>query len=109
MDFVMAAATAHAPRLGGGGAVIEVPWLRIVLALLLCSGIAWGAVLWLRRGRGWRMGQRPAAAIDVIEGRRLNQYAELSLVRVQGREYAILSSAQRQRVLSSIAVQDDTP
>ncbi|MEH3040409.1 MAG: hypothetical protein PGN21_10150 [Sphingomonas paucimobilis] len=110
MDFVIAAAaTAHAPRLGGGGAAIEIPWLRIVGALLLCSAVAWAAVLWLRRGGRWAGARRPAAGIAVVESRRLNQFAEVSLVRVQGREYAILSSAQQQRVLSSLAVQDDAP
>lgn len=109
MDVVMAAATAHAHRLGGGGAAIEIPWLRIVGALLLCSAVAWAAVLWLRRGGGWRGVRRLAARIEVVESRRINQYGEVSLVRVQGREYAILSSAQQQRVLSSVAVQDDAP
>lgn len=103
--LIAATAAAHAPRLGGGAAV-EIPWLRMTVALLLCSGVALMAVLWLRRG-GWR-GVGPArGGIAVVESRRLNQYAELSLVRVQGREYAILSSAQQQRILSSIAVAED--
>lgn len=108
MGFVIAAtaATAQVPRLGGGTAV-EIPWLRIVVALLLCSAVAWVAVLWLRRGGGWPRARPVRAGIEVIESRRLNHHADLSLVRVHGREYAILSSAQQQRVLSSIAVPDD--
>ena len=101
-----AAAMAHTPRLGGGAAV-EIPWVRIVVALLLCSGVAWAAVLWLRRGGGWPAIKPARGRIEVVESRRLNHYAELSLVRVQGREYAILSSAQQQRVLSRVAVPDD--
>lgn len=101
-----AAAVAHAPRLGGGVAV-EIPWVRIVVALLLCSGVAWAAVLWLRRGGGWPTRTPAHRRIVVVESRRLNPHADLSLVRVQGREYAILSSAQQQRVLSSIAVAEE--
>lgn len=104
--LIAAAATAHAPRLGGGAAV-EIPWLRIVVALLLCSTVAWAAVLWLRRGGRWPGVGQARARVEVVESRRLNQYAELSLVRVQGREYAILSSAQQQHVLSSIVVPGD--
>jgi len=103
---IAAAAAAQVPRLGGGAAV-EIPWARIVVALLLCSGIAWAAVLWLRRGGRWPAIKAVHAGIEVVESRRLNQYADVSLVRVQGREYAILSSAQQQRVLSSVAVAEE--
>lgn len=103
MGGLIAAAAAGPARLGGGGAV-EIPWLRIVVALVLCTMVAVLVVLWLRRrGGGWTLpGVRGEARIEVIESRRLNQYADLSLVRVQGRGYAILSGAQAHHVLSSV-------
>lgn len=104
--MIAVAAGAHVPRLGGGVAV-EIPWLRIAVALLLCSGVAWAGVLWLRRGGRWPALKPARTRIVVIESRRLNQYADVSLVRVQGREYAILSSVRQQRVLSSVALAED--
>ncbi len=107
MGRMIATAAAGSARLGGGSEV-EIPWLRIVMALILCAMVAVLVVLWLRRRSGWRMpGLARQARIEVIESRRLNQYAELSLVRVQGREYAILSGTQAHRVLSSM-MPDDT-
>ncbi len=103
---IAAAAAAQVPRLGGGTAV-EIPWARIVVALLLCSGLAWAAVLWLRRVGGRPRIRSARAGIEVVESRRLNHHADVSLVRVQGREYVILSSAQQLRVLSSVALAED--
>lgn len=102
MGGLIAVAAAAPVRLGGGAGV-EVPWLRIGAALMLCAMVALLMALWLRRRGGWRLpvvGRE--ARIEVVESRRLNQYAELSLVRVQGREYAILSGVQANRVLSSM-------
>lgn len=104
--LIAAAAMAHAPRLGGG-AVVGIPWARIAVALLLCSGVALLAVLWLRQRGGWPRVGSVRTGIEVVESRRLNHYADVSLVRLHGREYAILSSAQQQRVLSSVAVPED--
>jgi hypothetical protein len=40
-----------------------------------------------------------ARRIEVIESRRVSQHADLCLVRCDGEEYLILSSAQQQQIL----------
>ncbi len=100
-------ALAQAGHLGGGGAV-DVSLTRIVLALILCVMVAVLAVLLLKRSGG----KVDLAAIgrlfvklpvqrriEVIETRRVSQYADVCLVRCDAREYLILCAPQQQTVL----------
>jgi flagellar biogenesis protein FliO len=103
MGGLIQTAAAHPARLGGGAAV-EVPVLRIVVALILCAMVAVLAALWLKRRGGWLRVPSLRAGIEVVESRRLGQHADLSLVRVQGREYAILCGPHQHRILSSAAL-----
>jgi hypothetical protein len=100
-------ALASPGRLGGGGGV-DVSLTRIVMALVLGTMLAGLAALAIKRGGGrfdMAAVRRLFAAlptarrIEVIESRRVSQHADLCLVRCDGEEYLILSSAQQQRIL----------
>lgn len=109
-------ALASPGRLGGGGAV-DVSLTRIVMALVLGTMLAVLAALAIKRGGGrfdMAVVRRlfvalPAARrIHVIESRRVSQHADLCLVRCDGEEYLILSSAQQQQILRT-GVSVDAP
>lgn len=100
-------ALASPGRLGGGGAV-DVSLTRIVVALLLGTMLAVLAALAIKRGGGRfdmavmrrLFAKLPVVRrIEVIESRRVSQHADLCLVRCDGEEYLILSSAQQQQIL----------
>jgi flagellar biogenesis protein FliO len=108
-ELTSSPALAQAGRLGGGGGGVDVSLTRIVSALILCLMLAALAALLLKRSGGRvdtrvlrRMFVRlPQAArrIDVIETRRVSQYADVCLLRCDGREYLILCAQQQQTVL----------
>jgi hypothetical protein len=107
LPCLFSAAPALAQRLGGGGGV-DVSLTRIAMALILCLMIAALAVLLLKRNGGridlpafHRLvpAARPARRIDVIETRRVSQYADVCLLRCDGREYLILCAQQQQTLL----------
>ncbi len=88
---------------------------RIVLALLLCIGIAVVAAIIIKRGGGqfnWARWHRslselaPERRMRVVEARRISVHADLCLVRCDAREYLILSSATAQQVLESRTLED---
>jgi len=99
-------------RLGSGSAV-DIPVGRIVIAFLICVGIAFLAILLIRQrmGRndlsGWvrRIGAR-SGAIDVVEVRRLSVQSEIGLVRHDGREYLLLLQGNSSRVLREREIAD---
>lgn len=101
-------ALAQAGRLGGGGSV-DVSLTRIITALILCLMLAALAALLLKRSGGkidvpalrGLFAQMPVAPrrIQVIETRRVSQYADVCLLRCDGRDYLILSAQQQQTVL----------
>jgi hypothetical protein len=100
-------AWASAGKLGGGGA-LNISLTRIVLAMLLCVMIAVIAALLLKKGGGRidlaalrRLTARLPVErrIQVIETRRISQYADVCLMRCDGDEYLVLCSADRQTVL----------
>lgn len=104
-----APAIARAGRLGGGSGGVDVSLTRIVTALILCLMLAALAALLLKH-RGGRfdlgalrgfVGQMPGTArrIDVIETRRISQYADVCLLRCDGRDYLILCAEHQQTVL----------
>lgn len=99
---MIAVAVAAASGLGGGGAV-EVPLLRIVVAFVLCAGVALLAILLLRQrfGRGGSSWPRRMATgtIEVCEVRRVTLHADVGVVRHDGREYLLLLQAGASRVL----------
>ncbi|MES2442148.1 MAG: hypothetical protein V4574_04905 [Pseudomonadota bacterium] len=102
-------ALAQAGRLGGGGGGVDVSLTRIVTALILCLMLAALAVLLLKRSGGKvdvavmrRLFARLPAAerrIEVIETRRVSQYADVCLMRCDGRDYLILCAQHQQTVL----------
>lgn len=88
---------------------------RIMLALLLCIGIAVIAAIAIKRGGGqFNLARWPRSLGDlaserrmhVIEARRISVHADLCLVRCDAREYLILSSATAQQVLETRIVGD---
>ena len=94
-----------ATRLGDGDGV-DIPVGRIVLALLACILIAFFAIILLReRLRGgeaasWLRRLTPKrGVIDVVEVRRLSVYAEIGVVRHDGREYLMLLQAGANTIL----------
>ncbi|WP_156347249.1 MULTISPECIES: hypothetical protein [unclassified Sphingomonas] len=91
---------AAAPARLGGGAALDVSLTRIVVALLLCLTLAVLAVVLVRRGGGrLTLPIRAERRIAVIESRRISPHADLCLLRCDGQEYVILSSAAGQQVL----------
>ncbi|WP_294288201.1 hypothetical protein [uncultured Sphingomonas sp.] len=102
---------AAAPQLGGGGG-LDVSAVRILAALVLSLAIAGAVILVLRRGGGridlsaLRLPTRVVGArrIAPIETRRISAHADLCLVRCDGIDYLILSSAGQQQVLRETAV-----
>lgn len=110
-------ALAQAGKLGGGGGGVDVSMTRVISALVLCLMLAALAVMLLKRNGGKidlpKLGglfvKLPVAArrIDVIETRRVSAHAEVCLLRCDGRDYLILSSAQQQTVLREAPVVED--
>lgn len=110
-----APAIASPGRLGGGGAV-DVSLTRIVMALVLGTMLAVLAALAIKRGGGRLdltamrrlFAALPAARrIEVIESRRVSQHADICLVRCDGEEYLILSSARQQKILRGATRESD--
>ena len=109
-------AWAGAGRLGGGGSP-DVSPARILAALVICIIIAFLAVL-LVRHRGGRISlvglrrrmEFGPPAIEVVETRRLSQYADACLIRHDDQEYLLLLQARGAHVLSakSLAAPPDT-
>lgn len=105
--FAASPAMADAGRLGGGGA-LNISLTRIVLALILCLMLAAIAALLIKRSGGRvdltalrrLMVKLPVQRrIEVIETRRVSQYADVCLIRCDGQEYLILCAGQQQTVL----------
>jgi len=120
----MASTSAVAQTLGKG-ADTDIPWLRLVAALLLCIGLAVGAAYALNRrlnGAGGPLGRpgltqmlstlvAPGGAaspprLSDIETRRLSTQVTVSVFRCDGRSFMVTASAQGHLVLVSL---DETP
>ena len=102
------AAPAAAQRLGGGAA-LAIPIGRIVAALLLCALLALAAVVAIkRRGGPLDLGgwsrllakASPPRRIEIVETHRASQYADISLIRCDARNYLVLCSSAAQTVLA---------
>jgi hypothetical protein len=118
---MLAAATpalAQAGRLGGGGSNVDVSLTRIITALILCLMLAALAALLLKRGGGkidvpalrGLFARMPVTVrrIEVIETRRVSQYADVCLLRCDGRDYLILCAQAQQTVLRDVpTIQED--
>lgn len=100
-------ALAHPGRLGGGGS-LDLSLTRIVMSLVLCLMLAALAAFALKRSgeridfkrmRGLIAALPAQRRIDVIETRRISQYADVCLLRCDGREYLVLCAQQQQLVL----------
>lgn len=113
------AAFAQPGHLGGGGA-LNLSLTRIIMSLILCLMLAALAAFALKRSGGRidvkRMGGLIAKLpvqrrVEVVETRRASQYADICLIRCDGREYLVLSSQQRQLVLreTEYAAPDPAP
>ncbi len=101
----VASGSAHVGRLGGGQP-LDIPVLRILMALSICLTIAALAVLLMRQRRGhddlrrWTSALAgPARAVDVVEMRRLGVHADIGLVRHGGREYLLVVHSGGTQVL----------
>ncbi|HWU94982.1 MAG TPA: hypothetical protein VN029_05250 [Sphingomonas sp.] len=90
------------------------------MSLILCLMLAALAAFALKRSGGRidvkRMGGLIAKLpvqrrVEVVETRRASQYADICLIRCDGREYLVLSSQQRQLVLreTEYAAPDPAP
>lgn len=104
-------AFAQPGRLGGGG-TLNLSLTRIVMALILCLMLAVLAAFALKRGggrvdlsrlRGLVRTLPAERRIEVLETRRVSQYADICLVRCDGREYLFLCAPQQQTVLRESA------
>jgi hypothetical protein len=103
----MAPVAVAAERLGP--APIEFPFIRLALALILCSLIALLAVLWLKRtmqagalgklAPGLALLRTPAREIRVFETHRVSPHADICRVTCGDIEYFIVVSAGGASVL----------
>lgn len=116
---VMVASPAAAQTLGQGSDA-DIPWIRLGAALILCLGLAAGAVFALNRrlggGRpvedalaealqrwsGRASAPRPAPRFERIETRRLTPQVVASAFDCDGRRFLVLASAQGQIELVSL-------
>lgn len=106
LDLLAAAGTALSY-----GAGPSVPWARIVLAFLLCIGLAAAAIafmrwrtgrgvsgpVWLQMTRGAKHRQRE---LEMVERLALSPTTQLVVVRWGGKKLLILSSSSGAQVLS---------
>lgn len=82
-------------RLGGNTSSDGIPWLRMILGLALCLGLALAAALVLRSRGGvsivpaWRTRTR---RLQLLETVRTGPQTSLSLVRVDHTEYLLVSA-----------------
>lgn len=105
--LLLAASPAMAQRLGGGGD-LNISLTRIVMALLLCLMLAAVAVLLLKRNGGkldfgalrrLLVAMPRQRRIEVIETRRVSQFADVCLFRCDGQEYLVLCAQHQQTLL----------
>lgn len=124
---VISAAVVHLVSAGpvlaqslGQGDDTDIPWIRLTAALILCIGLAVGAVLALHRRLnggptlppgGWtrileqigRPAATPSAArLTDIETRRLSPQVTVSVFKCDRRSYMVTTSLQGQIVLVSL-------
>lgn len=117
--WTLAASAAAAQTLGQGDDT-DIPWLRLIAALLLCLGLAAGAAFALDRrlkGGSGLDGLRltgllqrfrlPAAEprrarLTDIETRRVSTQVTVSVFKCDGRDFLVAASAQGQLVLVSL-------
>lgn len=106
----------------GQGADTDIPWVRLIAALLLCIGLAAGAAFALNRrlngGAGLPdkavladlmarlrpapvVGERRARLTD-IETRRVSTQVSVSVFKCDGRDFLVAASVQGQLVLVSL-------
>jgi len=114
LPLLLAPLPAAAQHLGGGG-TLDVSLTRIVTALILCLMVAAFAVLLLKRSGGkidlaairrTFVSLPTQRRIEIVETRRASQYADICLLRCDGREYLILCAPQQQTVLREQAVSE---
>jgi hypothetical protein len=109
LDFLAVAGTALSY-----GAGPSVPWARIILAFLLCAGLAVAAIAFLRwrAGQGgpgtiWRQMSRGAAGgqreLELVERLALSPNAQLMVVRWGEKKLLVLASSSGAQVLSEEA------
>ena len=110
--FAMAA---ESPALATGQGV-EIPVVRMLLALVVCVAVCWGVLLFLKTqqrleapGSAWVKafrGARPKAKIAVVESRKVSTYAEVSLIECDGRRYLVASAAGQLLQLDTLEPHD---
>lgn len=101
----------------GGGTDPEISLVRIIAALVLCSGVAVAAALTIsKRGlpqglssAGWLAKLQRRSRLTVIEARRLSPHADLCIVRCDDREYVLTCAQGEVRILAENEVAADPP
>ncbi|KPF77593.1 hypothetical protein [Novosphingobium sp. AAP93] len=95
----------------GGAPPLQVPVARIVIALLICSALAFClALLIKRRGRidSIRAVFRPLAyppqEVRILEVRRIGVHGDIALIRHRDRQYLVLVQAGSSTVLREESV-----
>jgi hypothetical protein len=94
----------------GGGAAPSIPWGRIALAFLFCIALAAGAILLLRKYRGYAGGspgfppsfllrQAGQRSIEILETRRVSPHGDVCLLRCKGQDYLFIVTPQQALLL----------
>jgi hypothetical protein len=110
---VGAAGTAPAfGALSSNPGAAHIPWLRIILGLLLCGGLAWGAALLLRArlrlsGQTLTLSPVQGRRLQVVQTVKIGTASALSLASVDGREF-LVATGQGQIAIVPLQTSLDT-
>ena len=120
---LLAASPALAQSLGQGSEV-DIPWIRLTAALILCLGLAYGAVWalnrrlknpnaglptldWLQRLRPGSAAPPKAARLTEIETIRPSPSVTVSVFKCDGRSFMVATTLQGQVTLVSLNAEDE--
>ena len=88
-----ALAARPAGSLAGGAGTVEIDYVRVLLALVLCLALAVLILWWLKRQSGQRLaaalGQRRGQSVRVVERARLSPRAMLHVVEFDGQRVLV--------------------
>lgn len=102
---VLSEVTATAGKLGGGES-LQIPVARIVLALLICSVLAFCFALLIKhRGRAYSIRELlpplklPPQEVRILEVRRIGIHGDVALIQHRDRRFLVLVQAGNSTVL----------
>ena len=100
------------PPLAGGAGSIDVDYLRVLLALIVCLALAVLALWWIKRPSSHRiataLGRRRGQSVRVVERARLNARAMLHVVEFDGKRILLATDNNGVFRIAQGGLQDST-